>query len=363
MLPPPPPRRARLQDSAGIGPLRRSLTSPAISTVVTSTETAVAKQSPTPDATMDREKLRKVITPEKDKTPQGQQTEMQRPRPALDERRRSSDDASRLLQASSPLNGEGEPSQQTHPRRGIWEWAKVGPGRLGIISRLPYPEWKSPTSSTVSNGTPLNGTITEPHDDFQVPSTTDTEPENTERQQVAAAAKIEGLGITNIGPIQHSPTFAQTKCSSDDLIGAASETTGTPSPTLMFRPDIWTPPATNYTIPPAPKQSPSTEPRTPTPQQHRSDSIMGSNNSTPSRSNTGNTENTSSLDDNVSSSTPSTQPPSTNGDEDVKTENTKKDANTSATASTSTPSPRRVATYKIALASKLLRSADRKVSK
>ena len=357
MLPPPPPRRARLQESAGIGPLRRSLTSPAISTVVTSTETAIASQSPTPDATMDRERPRKVITPEKDKAPQDQQTETQKPRPVLDERRRSSDDASRLLQASSPLNGEGESPQQAHPRRGIWEWAKVGPGRLGIISRLPYPEWKSPSSSTASNGTPLNGTITEPHDDFQIPSTIDTEPENTERQRLAAAAKIEGLGITNIGTLHHTPpSFAQTKCSSDDLIAAASETTGTPSPTLIFRSDVWTP-TLNFTTPPAPKRSPST----PTPPQRRTDSIIESNKSTPTRSNSQNAENTSSLNNDTPSSTPSTQPPSTNGDEDAKPETAKTDAKPSADANT--PSPRPVATYKIALASKLLRSAERKASK
>lgn len=118
----------------------------------------------------------------------------------------------------------------------------------------------------------MNGKTTDSHDDFDIPSATATEPNNIERQETAAAAKIEGLGITPFGTLMPPTDFSQTAGSSDDLIANASETTGSPSPLLMKH-GSW--PNGDDTTPTPSKPTSPTTPDTPTPpQQRRSDSIM-----------------------------------------------------------------------------------------
>lgn len=167
-------------------------------------------------------------------------------------------------------NGSGavNPVQRTPSRGGIWEWARAGSGRLSIIGRLPHPEWKGPAtakalSELAVNGTPENGTIVESQDDFSIPGTTAMEPENEEQQLEVAAAKLEGLGIANGNTIM-SPSFAQTKRSSDELV-AASSTASTPANLAMSNY------GGNSTPSAASRDSPPSTPDTPTPQQRRRD--------------------------------------------------------------------------------------------
>ena len=122
----------------------------------------------------------------------------------------------------------------TSPKRGIWEWARVGTGKLGIIGRIPNPgNMTSKAATSAVNGALGGGKTADSSgslDDFSIPSTMSTEPENQERQDEAAAAKIEGLGISNTSMDANvvPPSFAQTKRSSDDLVAASLN--GTPSP-------------------------------------------------------------------------------------------------------------------------------------
>jgi hypothetical protein len=115
------------------------------------------------------------------------------------------------------------------PSRGIWGWAKAGTGRLGLIGRIPHPEWKGPimtakAATSAVNGVLDGGKATESFDDFSIPATTSTEPNNTEQHEEAAAARLEGLGIANS---MVDSMFSQTKRSSDEL---AASVTATPSP-------------------------------------------------------------------------------------------------------------------------------------
>ncbi|KZM22707.1 uncharacterized protein EKO05_0000753 [Ascochyta rabiei] len=276
IIPPPPLRQPRPGSSAD-GLLRRRLTSPATSTVSTSTETALASHPPSPDTTQDWAKLKKVITPEKQAAGAA---EAPKPHPVLAEHRRSSEDAP-LPQQPSKADGEASAAtngsaHQSPPRRGIWEWARAGTGRLNIIGRLPHAEWKGPASASTAEGLVINGAqdhgrTTESHDDFDIPSATATEPDNVEKQETAALAKIEGLGISSLGTMMSPNDFSQTKRSSDDLIANASETTGSPSPRIT-RHEAWT--NGDDTTPTASKPTSPTTPDTPTPPQRRTDSIM-----------------------------------------------------------------------------------------
>lgn len=317
----------------------------------------------------DWEKLKRQITPEEPKPP-----------PARDAPRQSSDAASPRppseVEEGVVTNGT---SPLSPPRRGIWEWARAGTGRLNIIGRLPHPEWKSPgaASSTstaegvVVNGAHAHGKTTESHDDFSLPSATATEPDNIERQHTAAAAKIEGLGISPFTPLLAPTDFSQTAGSSDDLIANASETTGSPSP-LITKHASWT--NGNDTTPTPSKPTSPTTPDTPTPpQQRRSDSIMD----IPQQRDISRDSVSKSLQDNIKALTPgsaSTQKesgtPGIPRQSDTETDDTPssssqgqselqvKKANGSANSS-----QRRVPTYKIALAPGMFSPAMRNASR
>ena len=200
-------------------------------------------------------------------------------RPVLEERRRSSDDAFPPHQSSQVGDetfgelegGPVQPPQRAPSRRGIWEWAKVGTGRLNIIGRIPHPEWKGPIVSheVVANGNSRISTIPETHDDFSIPSTTATETNHLQEYNQAMAAKIEGFGFSH-AHITTSPSFSQTKRSSDDLV-AASSTASTPA-NLNLVAEGW---ANGERITPQPsKDSPPLTPDTPTPNQRRKDSTI-----------------------------------------------------------------------------------------
>lgn len=99
---------------------------------------------------------------------------------------------------SRPSEGtieEEEGERQTPSRRGLWDWARSG---TGFIGRIPHPEWRAPVFAR-------NRVAVETRDDFSIPSTTATEPDSV-----------------------MSPSFAQTKQSSDELIANASST-GSPA--------------------------------------------------------------------------------------------------------------------------------------
>jgi hypothetical protein len=228
-----------------------------MSTVGTSQETAIATLPPNLDAAKDREKWKLVSPPEKKKqSPEHSQvldetkTELllapEEHLPNSENPPRPSDRAPQ--EAIEEEVGEQQGVQQTPSRRGIWNWAKASTGRLNIIGRLPHPEWRGPVSTessgVVTNGVMNGGAVYGAHDDFSIPSTTATEPDNMEQQREAAAAKLEVFG-PDVQTM--SPHFAQTKGSSDDLISAASSTASTPAP--------------------ARNDSPPTTPDTPTPQQ------------------------------------------------------------------------------------------------
>jgi hypothetical protein len=224
--------------------------------VGTSQETAIATLPPNLDAAKDREKWKLVSPPEKKtQSPEYSQVldETKTPsHPAPEESLQSSGSPPRpsdpvRQEAIEEEAGEQQDVQQTPSRRGIWNWAKANTGRLNIIGRLPHPEWRGPVNTenpgAGTNGAVNSGAVYGAHDDFSIPSTTATEPENVEQQREAAVAKLEvpGNGQTM------SPHFAQTKGSSDDLVSAASSTVSTPAA--------------------APNDSPPATPDTPTPQQ------------------------------------------------------------------------------------------------
>ncbi|OAL47703.1 hypothetical protein IQ07DRAFT_682495 [Pyrenochaeta sp. DS3sAY3a] len=348
-----PPRQARPQDGISTGPLRRRLTSPASSTVGTSKETAIATQPPNPDMTRhrerDRERLRKVTPPERQRRlseqAQANGITTQQSRPVLDEPLQSFEDASHQAQIRPSTDDGGqaeeEALQKTPSRRGIWEWARAGTGRLSIIGRLPHPEWKGPVASKPSDSGPVNGSLqngtiledspvaAETQDDFSIPSTTNTEPDNEERKNEATAAKIEGLGISNVSNVT-SPFFSQTKRSSDELV-AASSTTSTPAKRTL---EIVESSGDDDNTPSAMRKenSPPT-PDTPTPRDRRKETK-----SAPKEPKTN-----SAQDRDTSKVLPEVKDSLSNGTPRSQTKNT--------------PSPHRIPKYKIALTSSMLSPA------
>ncbi|KAF2262178.1 hypothetical protein CC78DRAFT_535058 [Lojkania enalia] len=249
--PPLLPRQARRQDgmAAGPGPLRRRLTSPASSTVETSTENATAT-APSPKELKD--KLRKVTPPQQpppspaldDGSQELHQAHGDRPPSSSGESRQPLDSSA---SDTSDKGGTLKPiAEDTSPRRGIWDWARVGTGKLGIISRMPHPAIMTSKAANTAVSGALEGTRTAQtlgsFDDFSVPSMTSSNPENGALQQEVAAAKIESLGISNstvdTGLVDPN-SFAQTKGSSDDLV--AGSTHGTPSPRAMREDDTSVP--------------------------------------------------------------------------------------------------------------------------
>jgi hypothetical protein len=102
-----------------------------------------------------------------------------------------------------------------------------------------------------------------------------------QQPEEAMAAKIEGFGLSN-AQIVTSPSFAQTKRSSDDLV-AASSTASMPANLTLMR-EEWT--NSERTPQAAPKISSPTTPDTPTdtestPTKDTSDSKETSNNTKP----------------------------------------------------------------------------------
>ncbi|KAH6629436.1 hypothetical protein C7974DRAFT_186295 [Boeremia exigua] len=371
---PSPPRPAR-PGSSGAGHLLRRLTSPVTSTAGTSPETAVASHPPSPDVTKDWAKLKRATTPEQ---PAAEQATAATLRPAPEELRQSSEGA--FHPSQHERQGEGEPAvtdftSQSPPRRGLWQWARAGTGRLNIIGRLPHPEWKSPTSASKVEGVVLNGAhkskeTTESHDDFDIPSATATEPDDYERQEIAAAAKVEGLGISSFGTMISPSDFSQTRASSDDLIANASETTGSPSPRVIGL-EAWN--NGDDTTPTGSKPASPTTPDTPTPPHRRSDSIMDipklrANHNDAPKETTSDTvsqslkENIARLDSNFAkknTGTPITPTTPQNPSSDTEQ---KRSSEPSKIRGNSAPGQRRVPTYKIALTSSLLSPAMRSTS-
>ncbi|KAF2004748.1 hypothetical protein P154DRAFT_571951 [Amniculicola lignicola CBS 123094] len=226
--PPPPPRQARRQDGTSAGPLRRRLTSPASSTVETSTEHAIAAP---PSPKEQRDKFRRVAPPEK-RAPVPSPALTESLLPALEDHPQSSDEGfHRPLDSATSDDGKGVGSvvSDTSPKRGIWEWARVGTGRLGLIGRIPNPTgiMSSRAVTSAVNGALQGGTALDiSQDDFSVPSSTSTlTEENGTAGDEATAARMEGFGIST--STVDSSLFSQTKRSSDDL---AASVTGSPSP-------------------------------------------------------------------------------------------------------------------------------------
>lgn len=276
-----PPRQARHQDGISVGPLRRRLTSPASSTVGTSPEMATASLPPNQDATKDREKWRRVTPPERKKLSPEQNKiledeEMPSQRPAQGEHLPNSGGMSRQHPDRSVNVGDRDTAnpniihEKVPSRKGIWEWARAGTGRLNIIGRIPHPEWKGPpaanghvvTSTNVANGTQSQS---QSQDDFSIPSTTASDSKNEGQDLAMMAAKAEGLGIAHATTM--SPSFSQTKMSSDDLVAAASST-GTPESRVSHYERV----NGEHSSPSsASKDSPPSTPDTPTPQQRKKD--------------------------------------------------------------------------------------------
>ncbi|KAJ5035657.1 hypothetical protein J3E74DRAFT_448071, partial [Bipolaris maydis] len=262
-LPPPPPARPH-----GKNPLRRCLTSPASSTVGTSKEMAVATQPPNPDAFRDREKdmerLRKVTPPDRKRLERFQVngTRTYEPYPALDERLQSLEDRHRLMKDSQVIDGvdgEGQggpvqPLYQTPLRRGIWEWAKGGAGRGSTIGPIP-----------------------ETPDDFGMPSA-DSEKNDLYSEEQVATSKVTVFGLSH-SHINPSPSFSQTKRSSDELVAASSANT---TPATLNRPtEQWKNGKQVMPQPMSDHSSPLT-PETPTPAQRQRDVSVDAN-GTPSK--------------------------------------------------------------------------------
>ncbi|KAF1936725.1 hypothetical protein EJ02DRAFT_358485 [Clathrospora elynae] len=250
---------------------------PASSTVGTSSEMAVVTQLPSPDAARerererDRERLRRVTTPEKRRPeqPHTNGTKTMKLRPVPGERLQSSGgtphpprDSAR--EANGEDAGTAKTLQRTLSRHGIWDWT----GRLNTIGRIPHPESKGPTGShqVIQNGAFHIGTILETQDDFSIPSTTATEPQSQQECDAAIAAKLERLRISHASLVM-SPSFSQTKRSSDELV-AASSTASTPA--NLMPTEGWTDGEISTPLDTS-KDSPPSTPDTPTPLQRRRD--------------------------------------------------------------------------------------------
>ncbi|KAJ4357030.1 hypothetical protein N0V95_002836 [Ascochyta clinopodiicola] len=329
---------------------------------------ALASHPPSPDTTQDWAKLKRVITPENQANAA---VAAPKSREVLAEHRRSSEDAPPPQQ---PSEADEEVSAVTNgsvhhspPRRGIWEWARAGTGRLNIIGRLPHAEWKGPASASKAEGLVVNGAqeygrTTESHDDFDIPSATATELDNVEKQETAAIAKIEGLGISSLSTMMSPNEFSQTKRSSDDLIANASETTGSPSPRIM-RHEAWT--NGDDTTPTASKPTSPITPDTPTPPQRRTDSIMEMpkprETKEPSHSSTAQAGGEEEAVASAQSSSNAPKTPRTQEHEHDVEHDPAASAPPKANGGLKT-GQRRIPTYKIALASSLLSPARRSAS-
>ncbi|KAF2014144.1 hypothetical protein BU24DRAFT_423177 [Aaosphaeria arxii CBS 175.79] len=264
---PPARRQARLQDGTSVGPLRRRLTSPASSTVGTTTEHAMAKPlSPTDQkdqplkAPLPEERLPDPAQEEShpvhdDHLPNSERNSLQPPNNTKDER-------------NAPIEANQDTTStitdDSSNRRGIWDWARAGTGRLNLIGYIPHPEWKgqpvmvtSKTATDAVNGVLQRKSSNSPHDDFSVPSTTSTGTNGGQSNDEILVAKMEGLGISSASVDE--ALFSQTKDSSDDLVAAASSINGTPSPKTSksdastIRGDFGSPPGTPS--PPSRKQT------------------------------------------------------------------------------------------------------------
>ncbi|KAL5371764.1 hypothetical protein DPSP01_014026 [Paraphaeosphaeria sporulosa] len=224
----PPPRHARRQsETTSAGPLRRRLTSPAFSTVETSTEHATAGP-PSPKA--EKDKFRRVTPPER-LLPTPPLTEENQSLPALADRPPSSDGGSHQHRASNTVseNGMDENAKPEHtsPPRGIWQWARAGTrlNMLGRMPTIPHPPMTLKAATTAVHGA-LGGGKAATKDDFSIPSAVSTEPDNETQAEEVAEAKMEGLGIAN-STVEQRSLFSQTKRSSDDLVAHLNDT---PSP-------------------------------------------------------------------------------------------------------------------------------------
>ncbi|KAL5113144.1 hypothetical protein ACEQ8H_008992 [Pleosporales sp. CAS-2024a] len=361
--PQPPPRQARLQDRASVGPLRRRLTSPAISTVGTSPETATACHPPNMDAAKDREKWRRVTPPERKKRPPEQNLileETKAPsRPVPEEPLPSSGSTAHPL--NETLDEEGGEAQavtvvyQSPTRRRLWEWARLGTGRLNIIGRLPHPEWSGPAPTSIqeaaNHGVTNMDTVHATQDDFSIPWTTATEPGNEERQGEIVFAKMEGLGIVN-STLTSPSSFAQTKQSSDELIAAASSTS---SPARQQNANRhW---ANGETTTPSTKNSSPLLPDTPTPQQRKKRELTNDLSVKPVHGYYSAPENMTTKDDAQQQTSTGAESDNTPTRHDDATSHATPKSNTSAKANKNTSSPRLVPTYKIALAPNIVSSA------
>jgi hypothetical protein len=147
---------------------------------------------------------------------------------------------------------------------------------------------------------------------------------------------MEGFGISHVDIVE-SPSFAQTKRSSDDLV-AASSTASTPANMILRIEDSY-----GQNVTPAAKESPPLTPETPTPQQRRKDTLTETE-STPTKT----------MSD-------SAKPESNHVSNQAKPEIETPAKDTSAkstpardTPAKSTPSPSRIPKYRIALASNML---------
>lgn len=327
----------------------------------------MASLPPSLDAAKDREKWRKVTPPERKKTsPEHSQTleETTPSHPAQGEPLPSSENTSHPSIDPDKDATENEESvqdpqrdalQQTPSRRGIWEWARAGTGRLNIIGRIPHPEWRGPAFSR-NPGTTLNGvhdqTIHEAHDDFSIPSTTATEPDNADRQREAASANAEGLGIA--ATLFMSPSFAQTKRSSDELVAAASSTG---SPDTRAHDEPWTNGEAS-TPSAASKESPPSTPDTPTPQQKRKNLTHNNNATVDEISPTNNGELHQPKDNSSKNALESASyEPTPTKKKPVSTETPKSNTSAKTSKGPRTSSPHHIPKYKIALAPNLLSPA------
>ncbi|KAF2127552.1 hypothetical protein P153DRAFT_295266 [Dothidotthia symphoricarpi CBS 119687] len=325
LLPPPPPRRpktpprplpprpARRPPGLSAGPLRRRITSPAISTVLTSMESVMA--TPSPEAPRDRakdmERLRRVTPPDRRTRPPSQNGTAASPS-APDAHPPSSGAASHRSLAVSHEEGEEEEDtrnvlEPTPTRRGLWNWARSGTGTFNMMGRVAHPDW---------NDTPPF-TLGATQDDFSLPSTTATHPDtqlpDTQPPYNNTPATLPATPLS----------FAQTKRSSDELLATASSTATSAQ---------WTN---------------GTAPETPTPPQRRPDSPLESDSEpTPTKDSFSHAKDSFSHAKSDSDTTLYDDPPTPavkSGKRGLEGAN----GNGKVT-------PRRVATYKIALASRLM---------
>ncbi|KAF2201970.1 hypothetical protein GQ43DRAFT_431171 [Delitschia confertaspora ATCC 74209] len=245
-----PSRQARLHRD-GVGPLRRSKTTPAVPTMLALTETTMAIHPMSPRDQMDKFRL---ITPAEKRLsspPLAEEKQELHPQTALDEHPQNSEEgpsrlpllrsqSTREPRDKSGLDHAADPRSprplrlSSYDSTGLFEWTKLGTGRWGIVGRMSHPDWKGPTiesSKTAAAAVGVDNTpehirsIAESLDDYSLSSITPTQPKNEGRATSLATVKTEGLGIapTTLG----SPLFAETRGSSDTLFESSP---WTPSP-------------------------------------------------------------------------------------------------------------------------------------